>query len=291
MATTASFRSMKFLLIRALRSAGLLRLADTFRFLLGQVRVWPANRRFRAQHPQFATPPPHLAYDAVNHVDWQRYLDSGLQHARIFSRAIRAEGPPGVPLEVLEWGCGPGRLIRHMKALLPEWELHLAGTDYNPESIAWCRQYLAGIEFAGNELDPPLPFDTARFDVVYNLSVFTHLSKSVQETWVEELRRVLKPGGLLISTIAGEAHRYLLAAPGELAAFDAGQPVVQGNYQEGRKWFLALHPATYVRDKLFAAFADVRRLVTHPEDGIVQEVWIARKPPDPATSTAIAASN
>ena len=288
MATTASFRSVKFLLIRALRAASLLRLADSFRFLLGRARVWPANRRFRAQHPQFATPPPHLAYDAVNHADWQRYLDTGLQHARIFSRAIRDEASPGSPLEVLEWGCGPGRLIRHMKSLLPERDLRLTGTDYNPESIAWCRQNLPGIEFAGNELDPPLPFAEATFDVVYNFSVFTHLSKSVQESWVKELRRVLKPGGLLISTIAGEAYRYLLSAPDELAAFDTGQPVVQGNYREGRKWFLALHPATYVRDNLFAAFADVRRLATHPEDGIVQEVWIARTPPGPATSAGMA---
>ena len=196
----------------------------------------------------------------------------------------------GAPLEVLEWGCGPGRLIRHMNVLLPERELRLAGADYNPESIAWCRQNVPGIEFVANELDPPLPFDQARFDVVYNFSVFTHLSKSVQESWVKELGRVLKPGGLLISTIAGEAYRYLLAAPDELAAFDAGQAVVQGNYKEGRKWFLALHPASYVRDKLFGSFADVRRLATYPEDGIVQEVWIARKPPAAATSVGAAAS-
>lgn len=278
MAAAAPFRSAKFLLVRALRAVGLLRLADTCKFLLGQARVWPVNRRFRERHPGFATPPRHLAFDALNHFDWQCYMETGLQHAGLFARVLREELPPGVPLEVLEWGCGPGRLIRHIAGLLPERELHLAGADYNAESIAWCRQNLPGIDFVENSLNPPLPFPDGKFDAIYNFSVFTHLSESVQLDWVKELLRVLKPGGLLVCTTAGGAYRYLLAAQVERAAFDAGQLVVQGKYQEGRKWFIAIHPESFVRDRLLAGCADVRRMVAHPEDGILQDVWVARKP-------------
>jgi SAM-dependent methyltransferase len=278
MAVAAKTRSAKFLVVRTLRAMGLLRVADEVKFVFGRLRVWPRNRRFREHHPDFATPPRHLAFDALNHCDWQLYMDSGLQHARIFARIFRAQLPGGAPLKVLEWGCGPGRLIRHMAALAPERELQLSGADYNPESIAWCRANLPGIAFVENALNPPLPFPDATFDAVYNFSVFTHLSESVQRDWVRELSRVLKPGGLLACTTAGDAYTYMLAAQSERDDYAAGRQVVQGKYREGRKWFLAVSPEPFVRDQLLAGFVDVRKVQTFPADGILQDVWTARKP-------------
>ena len=278
MAVAAKARSAKYLLIRALRATGLLKLADSCKFVLGRARVWPRNRRFRKRHPDFATPPRHLAFDALNHCDWQLYMDSGLQHARLFARIFREQLPADVPLQVLEWGCGPGRLIRHIATLSPDRELHLAGADYNPESIAWCRENFPGVEFVENSLNPPLPFPDGTFHAVYNFSVFTHLSESVQRDWVKELARVLKPGGLLVCTTAGDAYRYLLAAQSERAAYAAGRQVVQGKYREGRKWFMAISPEPFVREHLLAGFLDVRKVETLPQDGILQDVWIARKP-------------
>lgn len=274
----ARSRNAKFLLIRAVRAVGLLKFADTCKFMLGQARVWPANRRFHVRHPGFATPPPHLAFDALNHFDWERYRETGLQHAGLFARVMREELPLGVPLAVLEWGCGPGRLIRHLADLLPGREISLTGSDYNAESIAWCRRNLQCIEFVENGLNPPLPFREGQFDAIYNFSVFTHLSEAVQLAWAKELQRVLKPGGLLVCTTHGEAYRYLLAAHGEQAAYDNGRLVVQGKYQEGKKWFFAIHPEAFVRDRLLTGWADVRRMAARPEDGILQDVWIARKP-------------
>jgi SAM-dependent methyltransferase len=278
MAVAAKTRSAKFLLIRALRATGLLKIADSVKFVLGRLRVGPRNLRFRRRHPDFATPPRHLAFDALNHCDWQLYMDSGLQHARIFARVFREQLPGGAPLRVLEWGCGPGRLIRHIAALSPGREMRLAGADYNPESIAWCRANLPGIEFVENGLNPPLPFADGEFDAVYNFSVFTHLSEAVQLDWTKELARVLKPGGLLACTTAGDAYRYMLAAQSEREAYAAGRQVVQGKYREGRKWFLAISPEPFVRTRLLEGFVDVRKVKTFPEDDILQDVWSARKP-------------
>ncbi len=49
---------------------------------------------------------------------------------------------------------------------------------------------------------PPLEFDSASFDLVWAISVFTHLTDN-SIPWLLELHRILKPGGLLIATYMG----------------------------------------------------------------------------------------
>jgi len=50
---------------------------------------------------------------------------------------------------------------------------------------------------------PILPFPDNHFDVIYDFSVFMHI-KFQWDMWLLELKRVLKPGGLLIQTIHTE---------------------------------------------------------------------------------------
>jgi hypothetical protein len=64
----------------------------------------------------------------------------------------------------------------------------------------------------------------------------------------------------------------------ERARFDAGELVEQGRYEEGKKWFFAVHPERWLREKLFAGFEDVQRVSTTSADAILQDVWTARKP-------------
>jgi SAM-dependent methyltransferase len=52
-------------------------------------------------------------------------------------------------------------------------------------------------------MNPPLPFEDASFDLVYSISVFTHLDEEMQDAWLNELKRVLRPGGILIITVHG----------------------------------------------------------------------------------------
>lgn len=278
MSSVAGFSSPKFRLLHVLRALGLLRVADHAKFVFSQARVRSGNRRFIKQNPRFAVPPQHLAFDALNHVDWVRYQTSGLQHAGVFARIIRAQARQEGTLAVLEWGCGPGRLIRHLSDLLPGRSLEIIGADYNPESTAWCKAHLPGIRFVENALNPPLPLAEASVDVVYNFSVFTHLSEAVQLAWAQELQRVLKPGGLLICTTHGDNYRHLLSTLAEQRAYAAGRSVDQGQYREGRKWFLAIHPPAYVREQLLAGWQGVAQVPTEPGDGMLQDVWMARKP-------------
>jgi SAM-dependent methyltransferase len=91
---------------------------------------------------------------------------------------------------VLDFGCGAGRTLRHF---LDEASAgtELWGADIDADSIAW---------LSGN-LCPPLQVD-AGFDLIWALSVFTHLT-DLSLSWLAELHRLLKPGGLLVATYMG----------------------------------------------------------------------------------------
>jgi SAM-dependent methyltransferase len=115
---------------------------------------------------------------------------------------------------ILDFGCGCGRVLRHFRTLAEGRQLH--GTDIDPEAVAWCREHLgsfAAFEVSGDA--PPLPYPAARFDLVFAISVFSHLPEDRQRAWLAELQRVLRPGGLLIASVHGEG---LLLAPDQTSA-------------------------------------------------------------------------
>lgn len=267
---------MKYAVLSLIRALGLLVLADQVKFLWHRLKVARRNRRFRAAHPTFVVPPADLAFDAYNHADWTKYRDGGVAHARIFAEIIDHETPQG-PLVILEWGCGPARILRHLEAALPGRDVRLTGADYNRRSIAWCKAAFPDDEFVENDLAPPLPLANGRFDVVYCFSVLTHLGEATQLAWMAELHRVLKPGGLVICTTHGDRYRYLMARQDERDRFERGEAVTQARYAEGKKFFFALHPDDFVRRRLFGGFEAVRKLRA-PDDSMQQDVWIARKP-------------
>lgn len=101
----------------------------------------------------------------------------------------------------LDFGCGAGRVLRHFNAEAAEAELH--GCDIHEESIAWARRELAPpFHFEVNGALPPLPYPDEHFDLIYGVSVFTHITDAWPE-WLLEMHRLLKPDGRLFLTFLG----------------------------------------------------------------------------------------
>ena len=59
------------------------------------------------------------------------------------------------------------------------------------------------MNFRTNEKLPPLDFPENFFDIIYCISVFTHLDEKEQIKWLEELKRILKPKGFLLLSLHG----------------------------------------------------------------------------------------
>ncbi|HOE27449.1 MAG: class I SAM-dependent methyltransferase [Candidatus Aureabacteria bacterium] len=103
---------------------------------------------------------------------------------------------------MLEWGCGCGRITRFFLSFSGIPSIH--GCDIDSDSIAWCRDFLPPGIFSTVDPYPPTGYADDSFDLIIAYSVLTHLAKEVQHAWLEELRRILAPGGLLLATVHGE---------------------------------------------------------------------------------------
>lgn len=106
---------------------------------------------------------------------------------------------------IMELGCGTARLIRHLRCIDG---IRLVGTDAQPELIEWCSKNVPGVEFHKNNLEPPLKFaDDNTFDLVFAASVFTHIPAEYQKAWIQEMYRIIRPGGFLLCDVAGRSHQ------------------------------------------------------------------------------------
>ena len=146
-------------------------------------------------------------HDAYGSTSLRSYWNGGKAAAALIANLIRKYTPAAT--RVMEWGCGSARSLRHLPGLLPQGVAY-CGSDYNPEAVAWCKANINEVSFVQNDLSPPLPLESNSFDVVYAISVLTHLSIAQQHAWLKELRRVLRPGGCLILTTHGEQSAKVL---------------------------------------------------------------------------------
>jgi SAM-dependent methyltransferase len=173
---------------------------------------------------------------------------------------------------ILDFGCGCGRVIRHLRHLPAE----LHGCDTNPIAVEWCDENLPFGRFAVNGLESPLDYADESLDLIYALSVFTHLPLELQSRWMNELRRVLKPGGVLLVSLHGDAMLGKLTRA-ERTDYRRGQLVVRVSALAGTNHCAAFHPPAFVRSVLAAGFDVLEMMPEGATGNPPQDAWLLRK--------------
>jgi SAM-dependent methyltransferase len=195
----------------------------------------------------------------------QEFLFGGFVVSEGIKQALELIGRPLETFhDVLDFGCGSARVLRWFGCY---GAIRWFGSDISGEAIEWNRRNLGFGEFAANDMEPPLPFPPASFDLIYAISVVTHISEKLQFAWLAELSRVLRPGGIVMLTVMGEEVAAWRLAPEEFAEYqrrghfykkvqEGGLHGLPSFYQDAyhsrayvmREWARYFEPIAYVRN-------------------------------------------
>jgi SAM-dependent methyltransferase len=239
------------------------------RFIRPNLRYWRDGAPDRLPIPPLSL---RLLVAGSPDIGW--FLDSGRRGAESIRATLLHHGRNiGQCHAILDFGCGCGRVLRHWSGL--PGEIH--GTDLNPRLVDWCRRGLPFARFHQNALTPPLDFELERFDLVYALSVFTHLPEALQHAWIADLFRVLRPDGCLLLTTHGRRYIDQLTKD-EARCFLAGGVVVREDGVAGSNACGAYHPEAWVRAYLVSAFEVLDFIPEGALGNPWQDFWVLRRP-------------
>ena len=188
-------------------------------------------------------PPPRLRFRVAGSPSRDLFLKVGRRSCEEIEASVEQAGRPLASFgSILDFGCGCGRTLTWLVEKHPAAAFH--GTDVDGESIRWCQEKLlrlakygdfgtraqhavplqsehepshhnlrdsvSSAEFKQNRPLPPLDYSDGMFDLVYAISVFTHLSEEFQLPWLDELKRILNPKGVLLATVYEESFLFTL---------------------------------------------------------------------------------
>lgn len=92
------------------------------------------------------------------------------------------------------------------------------GGDIDAVNIGWCRENIPDVDFRLLPLMPRTDYEDGYFDVVFGISVFTHLREEIQDAWLQELARIVKPGGYAMLSVMGPTCQMMGSLPEESMA-------------------------------------------------------------------------
>ncbi len=103
---------------------------------------------------------------------------------------------------LLEFASGFGRFTRHLARVLPG---RVTVSDVQPGSVDFARAQF-GVKGFYSEGDPSALRIPGKHDIVFVLSMFTHLPPRRWGAWLQALFAAVEPGGVLVLSVHNEAH-------------------------------------------------------------------------------------
>lgn len=270
---------MKKFVSLLLRNLHLLNFANKIHFIVSKLKFSRKNKKFIKSNQKFIPPPKDLVFETFGKVDYERYYLTGIKSANNIIRLIEEyKTISNQELNILEWGCGTGRVLHNISLIINNADIQLYGCDLNKNAIKWYEKTFSKINFSINDIEPPLNFKDAYFDIIYCTSVFTHLSEKYQYLWMNEIFRILKEDGIFLFTVNGEHYAKQKLTDKEFKLFNQGEIIARTKVTEGNKLLSVYEGEKFVRNNLLKD----RKILDHIFDPNLeisgsQDIWIVQE--------------
>lgn len=116
--------------------------------------------------------------------------------------SVLATAPKEAVWRILDFGCGHGRVARHMRSMFPTAQMWFS--DIDPSCTEFCSRTFTGTAVQSYE-DLSQTILPSGMDLIWVGSVFTHIDYARMEVLFDKLFASLGVGGILIATFRG--HR------------------------------------------------------------------------------------
>lgn len=179
----------------------------------------------------------------------EREIETVLEHLRMLNTPIHKDS------SALDFGCGAGRLTRALATRFSEcW-----GVDISPSMIEKARALNGdqpGCKFCLNRDANLRRFDERTFGFIYSSLVLQHIDPKFVPSYLTELVRVLRPGGVMVFQAA---DRFKASVVHKLRVRIAFRRKWQ-ELRNGRKATILMHclPEKSVREILSTCHVEIR---------------------------------
>lgn len=156
--------------------------------------------------------PPYSLRSHVGHIkDYERLPEEYIAYFKLLC---------GLKMNhtILDVGCGTGRFASHLLTKPHFFEGEYFGFDVDKKAINWAKRNIVSrrgnFHFKWADIkhgeynkrgslkatDFSFPYPTNKFDFIFAVSLFTHLSSEATKNYIQEIGRVLKPGYKVLMT-------------------------------------------------------------------------------------------
>jgi SAM-dependent methyltransferase len=242
----------------------------------GSMEVFHVPRMFQLRSPPRELARRHLGTDDPRRlaIDSFRCLHAMLDPIRRYRSLDTFHG-------LLDWGCGVGMLESALGWFLGD--ISVSAVDSDQEAIDWCRDAGMAANFAAVPELPPTGFPDGAFDLALGYGTLAGMTREAQVAWLEELKRILQPGGYAALSFYGELVRPLLTNEDVLGDLD-GDGISDRGVRDGETWEheeILPRRATYqTREYSVRQFGRLFDVISYIEGGVnsKHDLIVLRRP-------------
>jgi SAM-dependent methyltransferase len=223
--------------------------------------------------------------------DWEKYKARSTRIADLVTSKISEfEVGTDASSNILDWGSALGGASI---VLSERFDATVYAADLDKHSMRWLSNNCPEIRTQALDPEGALPFVDGLFDLVFGISVFTHIPERLTKFYIDELARTIKPGGIMLQSFHGYHNVENVAKgpkekglyPSDVSSLkDAGvyfksysaEELSLMDFTSKTEYGIATHSKEYLLDA-FGSHFDVLSIDEGQRPLVTQDLYVFRK--------------